>query len=45
MKGIGWKTADKIALEGGMGEYSIERISAYMYKYLDDSGQKMVVHG
>ncbi len=39
VKGIGWKTADKIALEGGMGEYSIERISAYMYKYLDDSGQ------
>lgn len=39
VKGIGWKTADKIALEGGMDEFSSERISAYMYKYLDDCGQ------
>ena len=39
VKGIGWKTADKIALEGGMDEFGVKRISAYIYKYLDDSGQ------
>ena len=40
VKGIGWKTADRIALEGGIGEFSIERISAFIYKYLDDSGEE-----
>ena len=39
VRGIGWKTADKIALEGGMEEFSIERIGAYSFKYLDDAGQ------
>ena len=32
VKGIGWKTADKIALEGGMEEFGVKRISAYIYK-------------
>lgn len=40
IKGIGWKTADKIALDGGMDEYCIERVSAYIIKYLEDSGQE-----
>lgn len=39
VKGIGWKTADKIALEGGIGEYSTKRIAAYMVYYLDVSGE------
>lgn len=39
VKGIGWKTADKIALEGGIDEFGVIRISAYIYKYLDDAGQ------
>lgn len=39
VKGIGWKTADKIALDGGMEEFGVQRISAFIYKYLDDSGQ------
>jgi len=39
VEGIGWKTADKIALNGGMDEFCKERISAFVYKYLDDSGQ------
>jgi len=37
--GIGWKTADKMALDGGMGEYCTERVSAFIRKYLNDSGQ------
>ena len=39
VKGIGWKTADKIALEGGIGEFSTKRIAAYMIHYLDESGE------
>ena len=39
VKGIGWAIADKIALAGGLGEYSIERISAYIYQYLSDAGE------
>lgn len=39
VKGIGWKTADKIALEGGIGEFSTKRISAYIVHYLDESGE------
>lgn len=39
VKGIGWKTADKIALEGGIGEFSTKRIAAYMVHYLDESGE------
>ena len=36
--GIGWKTADKIALNSGMDEYGIERVSSFIYNYLDNSG-------
>lgn len=39
VKGIGWKTADKIALEGGIGEFSTKRIAAYIVHYLDVSGE------
>lgn len=39
VKGIGWKTADKIALEGGIGEFSTKRIAAYIIHYLDESGE------
>ena len=39
VKGIGWKTADKIALEGGMGEFSTKRIAAYIVHYLDEVGE------
>lgn len=37
--GIGWKTADKIALEGGMSAHAPERISAYMINYLKQQAQ------
>lgn len=37
--GIGWKTADQIALDGGLGEFSTERISAYIYYYLQTQGE------
>lgn len=36
--GIGFKTADQIALKGGIDPNSIERIGAYIYKYLNDMG-------
>lgn len=39
VSGIGWAIADKIALAGGLGEYSPERISAYIYQYLFDVGE------
>ena len=39
IKGIGWKTADKIALDGGMEEYCVERVGAFIIKYLDDNAQ------
>lgn len=39
VKGVGWKTADKIALDGGMERYGVQRICAYIYHYLDVSGQ------
>lgn len=39
VKGIGWKTADKIALEGGIGEFSTKRVSAYIVHYLDEAGE------
>lgn len=38
VKGIGWKTADKIALDGGIGIYSSQRIGAYIIYYLDKCG-------
>lgn len=34
--GIGWKKADAIALNKGMEEDSVERISAYIYQHLMD---------
>ena len=34
MDGIGWEKADEMALEGGLGEYSINRIKAYVKYYL-----------
>lgn len=34
--GIGWETADEMALEGGLGEYSINRIKAYIKYYLHE---------
>lgn len=39
VKGIGWKTADKIAMDGGLDEYSPVRIGAYMIHYLDECGE------
>lgn len=39
VNGIGWKTADKIALDGGLDLYSPKRIGAYMVYYLDFRGE------
>lgn len=38
IEGIGWKTADKIAMKSGMDEFDVKRISAYINKYLTDCG-------
>lgn len=38
--GIGWKTADAIALRGGMETYAVKRIEAYILYYLNESGKK-----
>lgn len=38
--GIGWKTADKIALEGGINPYAPERIGAYIVNYLNIKAQE-----
>lgn len=38
VEGIGWKTADKIAMKGGMEEFDVKRIAAYINKYLSDCG-------
>lgn len=37
--GIGWIKADKIALDGGMGFYSPERVSAFIKYYLKNSAE------
>lgn len=37
--GIGWKTADKLALSGGIEEFSPKRVAAYIFYYLEQSGQ------
>lgn len=37
--GIGWKTADKIALAGGMNPYGIDRVSSFMMNYLEQMAQ------
>lgn len=39
VEGIGWKTADKIALDGGKSPYSSERIGAYIRNYLESRAQ------
>ena len=39
VKGIGWKTADRIALDGGLDPYSPLRIGAYIVYYLDKCGE------
>lgn len=36
IKGIGWKTADKIAMEGGMYKYCPERVSSFVMYYLQN---------
>ena len=40
VEGIGWKTADSIAMRGGMDEYCVERIKAFMLFYLGNEGEK-----
>lgn len=40
VEGIGWATADKIALAGGINKYDPRRIGAYIYKYLNDKGKE-----
>lgn len=39
VKGVGWKTADKIALEGGMNPYCTERIGGFIIYYLEQCGE------
>ena len=38
--GIGWKTADRIALDGGIDIYAPERIGAYIINYLNVKTQE-----
>lgn len=40
LKGFGWKTADKIALSGGMDEFSVERIQGFILTYLRQRGEE-----
>ena len=37
--GIGWKTVDTLALQGGMGEYDPKRISGWVLHYLESQGK------
>lgn len=39
LNGVGWKTADKIALDGGLDPFSPKRIGAYMVYYLESCGE------
>lgn len=39
VSGIGWKTADDIALNGGLGIYSPERIGGFILYYLQSCGE------
>lgn len=39
VSGIGWKTADKIALCSGIDKLGLNRIGAYIYYCLDEAGQ------
>lgn len=38
VEGIGWKTADKIALESGIDPQGKERTAAFMYHYMNNAG-------
>lgn len=38
VRGIGWATADNIAVAGGLSLDDPKRIKAYMYQYMDDRG-------
>lgn len=37
--GVGWSTADKFALEGGINPYGVERVTAYIKYYLNSMGE------
>lgn len=39
VNGIGWKTADKIALDGGLNPYCSERIGGFVQYYLKQCGE------
>lgn len=38
LKGVGWKTADKIAMQGGLPKFSLERIKSFILSYLEQQG-------
>ena len=38
-KGIGWKTADKIAMDGGMDQYCFPRVESFIRFYLEQVAQ------
>lgn len=38
--GIGWKTADSIAMKGGIKEHSIERVKSFILSYLAEQGSQ-----
>jgi exodeoxyribonuclease V alpha subunit len=38
--GIGWSKADEMAMQGGIGEYSIHRVKAYIKYYLYEEANK-----
>lgn len=38
--GIGWKKCDELALKGGMGIYSKERVTAFVKRYLYEMAEK-----
>lgn len=40
VRGIGWATADKIALDGGMEEYDLRRVGSYILYYLEQCGKE-----
>lgn len=40
LQGIGWKTADKVALQSGVGLYSVQRIKSFIVSYLEQQGKQ-----
>lgn len=36
--GVGWRTADKIALHSGIGEFSLPRLRSFVVSYLEQRG-------